>query len=43
MTGLELYLLIAPMVLLALAWAYAWWWVRQGNKGRTPPKSVKPG
>ncbi len=28
MNGLELYLLVAPLILAALGSAAAWWWVR---------------
>lgn len=31
MSDLQVYLLVAPLVLLALGWAAAWWWVRQAN------------
>ena len=32
MTGLQLYLLITPIALLALAAAYTWWWVHHAPR-----------
>jgi hypothetical protein len=32
MTGLQIYLLVAPLVLLAVGWAAAYWWVKMSDR-----------
>ncbi len=32
MTGFQIYLLVAPLVLLAVGWAAALWWVKMSGR-----------